>query len=162
MLQLLFENDSNYIPANDLLKMLESVMLKSLELEGFTKEVEISLTFTTDELIKEINSKHRNMDKATDVLSFPMYEKQELSNMNTSISNFPVALGDIVVSVERAFSQADEYGHSFEREMAFLVCHSMFHLLGYDHMEEADKKIMRAHEEAILKQMDLDESRFGG
>ncbi|MBP9500387.1 MAG: rRNA maturation RNase YbeY, partial [Acetoanaerobium sp.] len=130
MLQLLFENDSNYIPANDLLKMLESVMLKSLELEGFTKEVEISLTFTTDELIKEINSKHRNMDKATDVLSFPMYEKQELSDINTSISNFPVALGDIVVSVERAFSQAEEYGHSFEREMAFLVCHSMFHLLG--------------------------------
>ena len=129
MLQLLFENDSNYIPANDLLKMLESVMLKSLELEGFTKEVEISLTFTTDELIKEINCKHRNMDKATDVLSFPMYEKQELSDINTSISNFPVALGDIVVSVERAFSQAEEYGHSFEREMAFLVCHSMFHLL---------------------------------
>ena len=128
MLQLLFENDSNYIPANDLLKMLESVMLKSLELEGFTKEVEISLTFTTDELIKEINCKHRNMDKATDVLSFPMYEKQELSDINTSISNFPVALGDIVVSVERAFSQAEEYGHSFEREMAFLVCHSMFHL----------------------------------
>ena len=92
MLQLLFENDSNYIPANDLLKMLESVMLKSLELEGFTKEVEISLTFTTDELIKEINCKHRNMDKATDVLSFPMYEKQELSDINTSISNFPVAL----------------------------------------------------------------------
>ena len=97
MLQLLFENDSNYIPANDLIKMLESVMLKSLELEGFTKEVEISLSFTTDELIKEINSKHRNMDKATDVLSFPMYEKQELSDINTSISNFPVALGDIVV-----------------------------------------------------------------
>ena len=140
MLQLLFENDSNYIPANDLLKMLESVMLKSLELEGFTKEVEISLTFTTDELIKEINSKHRNMDKATDVLSFPMYEKQELSDINTSISNFPVALGDIVVSVERAFSQAEEYGHSFEREMAFLVCHSMFHLLGYDHVDEGEGK----------------------
>ena len=139
MLQLLFENDSNYIPANDLLKMLESVMLKSLELEGFTKEVEISLTFTTDELIKEINCKHRNMDKATDVLSFPMYEKQELSDINTSISNFPVALGDIVVSVERAFSQAEEYGHSFEREMAFLICHSMFHLLGYDHMKKEDE-----------------------
>ena len=139
MLQLLFENDSNYIPANDLIKMLESVMLKSLELEGFTKEVEISLSFTTDELIKEINCKHRNMDKATDVLSFPMYEKQELSDMNTSISNFPVALGDIVVSVERAFSQAEEYGHSFEREMAFLVCHSMFHLLGYDHMKKEDE-----------------------
>ena len=75
MLQLLFENDSNYIPANDLLKMLENVMLKSLELEGFTKEVEISLTFTTDEFIKEINCKHRHVDKATDVLSFPMYAK---------------------------------------------------------------------------------------
>ena len=150
MLQLLFENDSNYIPANDLLKMLENVMLKSLELEGFSKEVEISLTFTTDELIKEINCKHRNMDKATDVLSFPMYEKQELSDINTSISNFPVALGDIVVSVERAFSQADEYGHSFEREMAFLVCHSMFHLLGYDHMTKQEEGLMMEKQNKVL------------
>ena len=155
MLQLLFENDSNYIPANDLLKMLENVMLKSLELEGFTKEVEISLTFTTDELIKEINSKHRNMDKATDVLSFPMYEKQELSDINTSISNFPVALGDIVVSVERAFSQAEEYGHSFEREMAFLVCHSMFHLLGYDHMTKQEESLMMEKQNKVLEALGI-------
>lgn len=155
MLHLLFENDSNYIPANDLLKMLESVMLKSLELEGFTKEVEISLTFTTDELIKEINSKHRNMDKATDVLSFPMYEKQELSDINTSISNFPVALGDIVVSVERAFSQAEEYGHSFEREMAFLVCHSMFHLLGYDHMTKQEEGLMMEKQNMVLEALGI-------
>lgn len=155
MLQLLFENDSNYIPANDLLKMLENVMLKSLELEGFTKEVEISLTFTTDELIKEINCKHRNMDKATDVLSFPMYEKQELSDINTSISNFPVALGDIVVSVERAFSQAEEYGHSFEREMAFLVCHSMFHLLGYDHMTKQEEGLMMEKQNMVLEALGI-------
>ena len=155
MLQLLFENDSNYIPANDLLKMLESVMLKSLELEGFTKEVEISLTFTTDELIKEINCKHRNMDKATDVLSFPMYEKQELSDINTSISNFPVALGDIVVSVERAFSQAEEYGHSFEREMAFLVCHSMSHLLGYDHMTKQEEGLMMEKQNMVLEALGI-------
>ena len=155
MLQLLFENDSNYIPANDLLKMLENVMLKSLELEGFTKEVEISLTFTTDELIKEINCKHRNMDKATDVLSFPMYEKQELSDINTSISNFPVALGDIVVSVERAFSQAEEYGHSFEREIAFLVCHSMFHLLGYDHMTKQEEGLMMEKQNMVLEALGI-------
>ena len=155
MLQLLFENDSNYIPANDLLKMLENVMLKSLELEGFTKEVEISLSFTTDELIKEINCKHRNMDKATDVLSFPMYEKQELSDINTSISNFPVALGDIVVSVERAFSQAEEYGHSFEREMAFLVCHSMFHLLGYDHMTKQEEGLMMEKQNMVLEALGI-------
>jgi len=155
MLQLLFENDSNYIPANDLLKMLENVMLKSLELEGFSKEVEISLTFTTDELIKEINCKHRNMDKATDVLSFPMYEKQELSDINTSISNFPVALGDIVVSVERAFSQAEEYGHSFEREMAFLVCHSMFHLLGYDHMTKQEEGLMMEKQNNVLEALGI-------
>lgn len=155
MLQLLFENDSNYIPANDLLKMLENVMLKSLELEGFSKEVEISLTFTTDELIKEINCKHRNMDKATDVLSFPMYEKQELSDINTSISNFPVALGDIVVSVERAFSQAEEYGHSFEREMAFLVCHSMFHLLGYDHMTKQEEGLMMEKQNMVLEALGI-------
>ena len=155
MLQLLFENDSNYIPANDLLKMLENVMLKSLELEVFTREVEISLSFTTDELIKEINCKHRNMDKATDVLSFPMYEKQELSDINTSISNFPVALGDIVVSVERAFSQAEEYGHSFEREMAFLVCHSMFHLLGYDHMTKQEEGLMMEKQNMVLEALGI-------
>ncbi len=155
MLQLLFENGSDFNPSDDLIKMLKNVMVKSLEFENFKKEVELSLTFTTDEDIKEINNRHRNINTATDVLSFPMYNKEELAKLDDSVLNFPVVLGDIVVSVERAFSQADEYGHSFEREIAFLICHSMFHLLGYDHMTKQDEEIMIEKQNEVLKIMGI-------
>lgn len=155
MVQVLFENESEYTPQGNIMNMLKNVMQQSIESEKYNLDVEISLTFTTDQEIKIINEKYRSIDKATDVLSFPMYEPEELEAMNEKKSNKPVVLGDIVVSVERAKNQAKEYGHSFEREMAFLICHSMFHLLGYDHLTKEDERIMFDKQKAVLLALDI-------
>ena len=155
MVEVLFENESEYIPQENLLTMLKNVMEKSLEMEKFKLDVEISLTFTTNEVIKELNEKHRNIDKATDVLSFPMYEAKEILLMIGEKINTPVVLGDIVVSVEKAKVQAKEYGHSFERELAYMVVHGFYHLMGYDHIELVDRTEMREKEETILKKLNI-------
>ncbi len=155
MVEVLFENESEYIPKENLLTMLKNVMEKSLEMEKFNLDVEISLTFTTNEVIKELNEKHRNIDKATDVLSFPMYEAKEILLMIGEKINTPVVLGDIVVSVEKAKVQAKEYGHSFEREIAFLICHSMFHLMGYDHLTKEEEKTMIDKQNTVLIELDI-------
>ncbi len=155
MVEVLFENESEYIPQENLLTMLKNVMEKSLEMEKFNLDVEISLTFTTNEVIKELNEKHRNIDKATDVLSFPMYEAKEILLMIGEKINTPVVLGDIVVSVEKAKVQAKEYGHSFEREIAFLICHSMFHLMGYDHLTKEEEKTMIDKQNTVLIELDI-------
>ncbi len=155
MVEVLFENESEYIPQENLLTMLKNVMEKSLEMEKFKLDVEISLTFTTNEVIKELNEKHRNIDKATDVLSFPMYEAKEILLMIGEKINTPVVLGDIVVSVEKAKVQAKEYGHSFEREIAFLICHSMFHLMGYDHLTKEEEKTMIDKQNTVLIELDI-------
>ncbi len=119
------------------------------EMVGFIPEV--SVTFTDNEGIRELNAAHRNIDRATDVLSFPLFEKEELADASDGD-----ALGDIVISLERAREQANEYGHSFEREVAFLTVHSMLHLLGYDHeISEADEKEMFFKQEEILKTIGL-------
>ena len=155
MVEVLFENESEYIPQENLLTMLKNVMEKSLEMGNFNLDVEISLTFTTNEVIKELNEKHRNIDKATDVLSFPMYEAKEILLMIGEKINTPVVLGDIVVSVEKAKVQAKEYGHSFEREIAFLICHSMFHLMGYDHLTKEEEKTMIDKQNTVLIELDI-------
>ena len=111
----------------------------------------ISIILTTPRIIKEINSEFRNIEKETDVLSFPMFEKEELDNLITKSNNIPEVLGDIVISVEKVKEQAEEYGHSFERELAYMVVHGFYHLMGYDHIEEQDKIIMRPKEEKILE-----------
>ena len=116
---------------------------------GFTPEV--SVTFTDNKGIRELNAAHRNIDRPTDVLSFPLFEKEDLAEASDGD-----ALGDIVISLERAREQANEYGHSFDREVAFLTVHSMLHLLGYDHeISEADEKEMFFRQEEILKTMGL-------
>ena len=100
----------------------------------------VNVVLTNPENIKEINNKYRNINKETDVLSFPMFEKEEpkaLKNNNEDI------LGDIVISIEKVKAQAMEYGHSFNRELAYMVTHGFYHLMGYDHIEEIDKIEMR-------------------
>ena len=109
----------------------------------------ISITLTNPENIKKINKEYRNIDKETDVLSFPM-----LSD-DFDIELEEESLGDIVISLERAFEQSKEYNHSFEREVCFLVCHSTFHLLGYDHDTEENTKQMREKEEYILNKLNI-------
>ena len=116
---------------------------------GFTSE--ISVTFTDNEGIRELNAAHRNIDRPTDVLSFPLFEKEDLADASDGD-----ALGDIVISLERAREQANEYGHSYEREVAFLTVHSMLHLLGYDHeISPEDEKEMFEKQEEILKTIGL-------
>ena len=116
----------------------------------------VTVTLTTPKTIQEINKQYRNIDRATDVLSFPMFEKDELDEkIQTNDFENEDILGDIVVSVDKVKEQAIEYGHSFERELSYMIVHGFYHLMGYDHIEENDKKIMREKEENILKELDI-------
>lgn len=116
------------------------------EMEGVTGEVEVSVSFVTSEEIRQLNNTYRQLDKPTDVLSFPMISPGgSLGGM----------LGDIVISVDAMLKQAHEYGHGVEREMMYLVVHSMLHLLGYDHMHEEEKKEMRRKEEQVMESLSL-------
>ena len=106
--------------------------------------------------IKTINNEFRNIDKETDVLSFPMFEKTEIDEMvELGENKIPETIGDIIISVERVKEQAEEYGHSFERELAYMVVHGFYHLMGYDHMVEEDKVVMRAKEENVLNMLNI-------
>ena len=113
--------------------------------------MEISLTFVNGEEIREINRTYRNVDSVTDVLSFPMIE-----DFNDIIEEEEILLGDVVINMDRVKEQAEEFGHSLEREAVYLLVHSVCHLLGYDHMEEDDKIEMRAREEEIMTLLDLE------
>lgn len=121
----------------------------------------ISITLTNPQEIEKINMQYRNIDKPTDVLSFPMFEKDELerfveeNSKNTDVNIQGDILGDVVISIPRVYEQAEEYGHSFERELAYMVVHGFYHLMGYDHMEEEDKKVMREKEEGILSKLGI-------
>ena len=116
----------------------------------------INVILTNPENIKSINKQYRNIDKETDVLSFPMFEKEEIEEKieKQDFENYDI-LGDMVISIPRVEGQAIEYGHSFERELAYMVVHSFYHLMGYDHIEEADKLIMRPKEEYVLNELEI-------
>ena len=122
----------------------------------------ISITLTNPEHIHEINKKYRNVDRATDVLSFPMFEKSEIEEKirNNDFQHEDV-LGDIVISIEKVEEQAKEYGHSFEREFAYMLVHGFYHLMGYDHIEENDKVIMRKKEEIVLNKIGITRNELG-
>ncbi|MBR2305218.1 MAG: rRNA maturation RNase YbeY [Ruminococcus sp.] len=123
------------------------------EYEGFTNDYEVSVSFVNDAQIHELNKKHRDIDRPTDVLSFPLGENGVYDIDHETGASL---LGDIVISLETAFRQAEVYGHSLEREVGFLTVHSMLHLLGYDHEEgPLQERIMREKEEAILTQLGI-------
>ncbi len=116
----------------------------------------ITITLTNLENIRKINKQYRNIDKATDVLSFPMFKKDELEEkIRKKDFEFEDVLGDIVISIEKVAMQAEEYNHSFERELSYLLVHGFYHLMGYDHIKEEDKKIMRPKEEKILNDLKI-------
>lgn len=116
----------------------------------------ITITLTTPEEIRKINKKYRKIDKETDVLSFPMFEKEELEEkIKSEDFLYEDVLGDIIISIDRVKEQAEEYGHNFERELSYMVVHGFYHLMGYDHIEEQDKKIMRPKEEKILSNLKI-------
>ncbi|MBZ9690663.1 MULTISPECIES: rRNA maturation RNase YbeY [unclassified Clostridium] len=144
---------------------LEKVIEFALKEEDVNISSEISLLFVDNQEIREINNETRNIDRATDVLSFPMLDypekkvfKEVYTENDFSEADFDgddLVLGDVVLSLERALEQSKEYNHSYEREASYLVVHSVLHLLGYDHMEEEDKVKMRKREEEILTALDI-------
>lgn len=116
----------------------------------------ISITLTNPENIRKINKEYRKIDKETDVLSFPMFEKDEIDAIIESKEyEIDDVLGDIVISIDRVKEQAKEYGHSFKRELAYMVVHGFYHLMGYDHIKEEDKEKMRPKEEKILQALNI-------
>lgn len=138
-------------------KTIEKVLNKCYEEEGLVdSKLIITVTLTTPEEIKKINKKYRNIDKSTDVLSFPMFEKDELDEkIRNKDFLYEDVLGDIVISIEKVQEQAEEYGHSFDRELSYMIVHGFYHLMGYDHIEEEDKKVMRPKEDKVLDSLNI-------
>ncbi|MDO4860749.1 MAG: rRNA maturation RNase YbeY [Bacillota bacterium] len=163
------------LPEKAVTDKMEKAAALCLAREGIEAEnVEISVSFVSEEEIKELNSVYRNNNSVTDVLSFPQYD--DLTRLGAFPGDDPeeepeddaeepyvdyddeageIALGDVVICTDRARQQAEEFGHSFERELVYLFVHSMFHLLGYDHMEPEEKSEMRQAEEEIMGKLDL-------
>ena len=142
------------VPEELLKKMTEAAeyVIGTENLQKLDKErCQLSVTFVGLEEIHELNREYRGVDRPTDVLSFPQFEdiSEELPEVGE------ICLGDVVICEEKAREQATEYGHSFERELVYLFTHSVLHLLGYDHMEEAEKQEMRAREEEIMRHIGL-------
>jgi probable rRNA maturation factor len=160
------DNRQNKLAVNDsLIEDLTKVIEFALKEEEVNIKCEVSLVFVDNDEIKEINNSTRGIDKETDVLSFPMLEyenkkvfKEMYINYEFPQSDFDgeeLVLGDIVLSLEKALEQSEEFNHSYEREASYLVVHSVLHLLGYDHMEDEERKIMRAREEEILSKLNI-------
>jgi len=159
------ENETGALFDFDIEEVAVSVAKEVLSSEGCDKEVEISLTITDDEGIKELNREFRDIDKPTDVLSFPnvsydepgdfsvMDGEQKIDLLNPDTGN--IMFGDIVVNENRVRSQAEEYGHSIKREFAFLIAHSMLHLCGYDHMEEDEAAVMEKKQSDVLNSLGI-------
>ena len=144
-----FEESSYYLK-----RVVREAVKATLDFEGFPYDAEVSVTFCDNEYIRGLNNEFRGIDRHTDVLSFPMYEDGEFDEVECSGG---AVLGDIVISIERAKEQAEEFGHPFEREVALLCVHSTLHLLGYDHETgEDDEADMRARQREIMKIMGLE------
>ena len=138
------------------MNLINSVLEKAFEEEKLDNtNIYINIILTNPQTIKETNKKYRNIDKETDVLSFPMFEKDEIENLKNNTDLIPEVLGDIMISIERVKKQAKEYEHSFERELSYMLIHGFYHLMGYDHIEEEDKKEMREKEEKVLQKLNI-------
>lgn len=138
--------------------MVTDVLDKAAAVLGVDGHAEVSVVFTDDEYIRELNRQYRGLDKATDVLSFALAEGEEPDVVDGPEETL---LGDIVISLETAVRQAEEFGHGLERELAYLTVHGMLHLSGYDHETEAEKAEMRAQEELILAGLGITRETLG-
>ncbi|MGO4788102.1 rRNA maturation RNase YbeY [Paenibacillus sp. 2KB_20] len=161
-LQLAWNNEQeDFQISEEWIALLEVILQKAGEAEGVT-DGEVDLTFVDDEQIHELNREYRGIDRPTDVLSFAMNEitNDELEIIyeieeGEDLESVPDVLGDIIISVPRAKLQSEEYGHSLERELAFLFVHGFLHLLGYDHQDEASEAEMMGKQEAVLAEVGL-------
>jgi len=149
----------------DVFATAEATVNKTLSLAGFDLDSEVSLSFVSGEEIRELNKNYRGVDSVTDVLSFPLIDLDPSRAYSEVISlddydivdpdTGEVMLGDIVVCEEKVRSQASEYGHSVKREFAFLVCHSTLHLIGYDHIDEAERSVMEEMQKKIMEELSI-------
>lgn len=158
-MSVLIDNRQELIAVDDKLEAyVERVVNGVLEFEECEDEYEVSISFVDNEEIRSLNKEYRDIDAATDVLSFPMmeFEDGEGEEEDAEYIEEELALGDIVISMERAKEQAEDYGHSFQRELAFLLVHGMLHLLGYDHEDEADEKLMLKKQDEILNDLGIE------
>lgn len=148
----------------DAKELANQVISYTIEREDFPYEAEINLTFVDETAIQRLNREYRNIDKSTDVLSFPMLEYEQAGdfsqleddrNDNFNPDSGEILLGDMILCIPKVFSQAEEYGHSVEREFAFLIVHSMLHLFGYDHMKPEEAAIMEKKQRMILEELNF-------
>ena len=139
-------------PPENFEELVEKCARAALEEEQIEDDAEVSVTLVDNERIRELNNEFREIDRETDVLSFPLGDE---NRFETNPDTDAILLGDIVISLEKAQSQAEEYGHSFLREVSFLLTHSLFHLLGYDHMTPDEEKEMFAKQEKVLEKLGI-------
>lgn len=160
-MELLFNNETNYNFDDNILNLIDKCILETLKIENFTinfiKKVELSMMIVYNNEIQQINNEFRGFDKPTDVLSFPLLNKEDLGILknNSNDINNTVALGDIIISIDKVLEQAKEFNHTLEREICFLVVHSMLHLLGYDHMTIQEEKEMFSRQDIILNNLSI-------
>lgn len=155
MLDIYFD-DRTEIVTDDSMELIRNVLNHAAKMENLVGNPEISITFMTDEEIRQINAEYRGKDKATDVISFALEEMSEGEVAIVQEEDMPIVLGDIIISVETAKRQAAEYGHDEKREIGFLALHGFLHLLGYDHLTEEDEKKMFGRQKDILSSFGLE------
>lgn len=148
-------NDETNTVTEDMQSLVSNLLAHALQEEGLDGEIEISLTFMSDEDIQAINYEYRNINTPTDVISFALEEMGE-GEVKIIAEDMPTFLGDILISIPTAERQAEEYNHSLEREIGFLAVHGLLHLLGYDHLTETEEKEMFQRQEDILKSFGLE------
>jgi probable rRNA maturation factor len=134
-------------------RLIEKVVCTTLQYEKIEEPCYVSVTIVDEEEIKDINREHRNIDKVTDVLSFPVVNLLDGKNEKNAGDYFEdkLILGDVVLCAKRAKEQSIEFGHSYERELGYLTCHSILHLIGYDHETDCEREVMRQKEEAVME-----------
>lgn len=149
-----FHDQTNSVPS-DYIDMIQRLITYAAKKEGVSQEAELSINFVSNKEIQEINRNYRQKNVPTDVISFAMQEAGE-GEIDIIDEDLPLLLGDIVISIDKAREQADEYNHSLERELGFLSVHGFLHLLGYDHMTKQDEKTMFAKQDLILGEFGIE------
>lgn len=146
-MEIYYDDRQDDIKITDEIKnLIEKSIAAVLKVENLDENVEVSVSFVGDEEIRDLNRDYRGVDKSTDVLSFPMDDEFIIVSR---------ILGDVIINTRRVMEQAEEFGHSNERELSYLTVHSILHLLGYDHMEDEDKKEMREREKLAMKELSI-------
>lgn len=145
-MKIVINNENNYPIEDSYEETMKKIASLALQKEGLSSDYEIGLTYVSKEEIQDLNREYRNIDRVTDVLSFPLIE---------DFSSDEMLLGDVVISYEVAIEQAKDYGHSLEREIMFLFCHSILHLLGYDHIDDEERIDMEERQREILNELNI-------